>query len=1020
MTKIADEVIFSTEELMGAIAEESHKFQECSLWLEKAMPQGFFQEISRDKIFLIAHGLMGFDLQDYFSTVNLRRGAIVLCLDSPDADVKILRNYRNHGIKNYQAYVSSTPPPFSGITQNLRIAVIYFTEAVETVERPYPDTARTALRQRLKQQLPSLTDTDFEDLMHQMNTLFLRTVPVEHVVQALSLFLKAKNDDHCQYTITRHKEREKDEDPSVHIVLAWKNTLKNDFLYLLTRMTHRYNLVVKAFNATYINPYTDHNVLLLSLGLHGADNKSAWEACDLDAFLRELVALKYFDAEDRVDTTFVRTHLLSAHDAHLLRCMVNLIHQNLGTIDPYLYSFENVEEGLCRHPEISCLLVQAFHAKFDPKNPEPSRYQDLKTSLMNLLEGLDTGQPSNDSRRRNVLLQGIHFIDYTLKTNFFRTNKTAIAFRLDPHYLEKIPKGGSEKFSDLPHAIFYLRGMNFFGYHIRFKELSRGGLRTIFPEQAEQATMERNTVFSECYHLAWTQQKKNKDLPEGGSKGVIFLQPFDLLDKESDILRNELKTSKVENAVIEEKLSLFRKAWKVEYLHQAQRAYVDSLLTLVNSDERGNLKAKDIVDYWKRPEYLYLGPDENMHNTMIQWIADLSKAEGYKPGSAFISSKPIAGINHKEYGVTSLGLHVYVEEVLRFLGIDPNHQSFTVKMSGGPDGDVAGNEIMNLYRRHPRTAKLIALTDVSGTIFDPEGLDLAFLANLFHKELPIRHYPSQKLSENGFLLDREARRSDTTYSQQTLLYRKKGGTVVEEWLNANAMHQLYKHNIHTVKADIFIPGGGRPKTLNENNIQKYLDENGRPTSKAIVEGANLYLTPEARRFLEQKGVLIVKDSSANKGGVISSSFEVLCSLVLGDDLFVRHKTVLIEEILERVQQCSYEEARLLLDTHRTTGKPMTEISETISALINKYTYDLLDYLDTQAFDEAYVPILLAYALPTLRREFRDKLLQEVPEHHKKAIVACHLAAHAVYERGIGWAPSIIDVLPALIHEDQQR
>ena len=32
--------------------------------------------------------------------------------------------------------------------------------------------------------------------------------------------------------------------------------------------------------------------------------------------------------------------------------------------------------------------------------------------------------------------------------------------------------------------------------------------------------------------------------------------------------------------------------------------------------------------------------------------------------------------------------------------------------------------IYNLYHYYPETAKLLALTDISGTIYDPEGLDL--------------------------------------------------------------------------------------------------------------------------------------------------------------------------------------------------------------------------------------------------------------------------------------------------------
>ena len=114
----------------------------------------------------------------------------------------------------------------------------------------------------------------------------------------------------------------------------------------------------------------------------------------------------------------------------------------------------------------------------------------------------------------------------------------------------------------------------------------------------------------------------------------------------------------------------------------------------------------------------------------------------------------------------------------------------------------------------------------------------------------------------------------------------------EDWLSGNEMNHLLRHNVHQVKADVFIPGGGRPRTLNENNFKDFLDETGKPTAKAIIEGANLYLTPWARRSLEKIGVIIIKDSSANKGGVICSSFEVLASLALSEEEFIKEKPLL--------------------------------------------------------------------------------------------------------------------------------
>ncbi len=169
---------------------------------------------------------------------------------------------------------------------------------------------------------------------------------------------------------------------------------------------------------------------------------------------------------------------------------------------------------------------------------------------------------------------------------------------------------------------------------------------------------------------------------------------------------------------IEKKIAEFRQEQKIEFLYQSQRAFIESLLIIINCDEDSHIRARYILDYWKRPEYIYLGPDENMHDFMIEWIANISKKYDYKPGRAFISSKPYDGINHKEYGVTSLGVNVYMHHVLEYLGINPKTDLFTVKVSGGPDGDAAGNQLLNLYRFYPDTAKVIALTDGTGTIHD--------------------------------------------------------------------------------------------------------------------------------------------------------------------------------------------------------------------------------------------------------------------------------------------------------------
>ena len=117
-----------------------------------------------------------------------------------------------------------------------------------------------------------------------------------------------------------------------------------------------------------------------------------------------------------------------------------------------------------------------------------------------------------------------------------------------------------------------------------------------------------------------------------------------------------------------------------------------------------------------------------------------------------MSSKPRTGINHKEFGVTSEGVNTYLDAALRsILGINPEKDEFTVKMTGkiysleyqylvdaiipisnvfffclpvgGPDGDVAGNEIKILLREYGENAKIVGISDASGCAEDPEGLD---------------------------------------------------------------------------------------------------------------------------------------------------------------------------------------------------------------------------------------------------------------------------------------------------------
>ncbi len=115
----------SKDLLQKEILQEGEKLKVFYEWLETHMPRGFFEEVDHKNVLLIARNLMGFPLQDYSTQIYLKNEAFSLCLDSPDADLKILSKYPTRGIRNYRTFVSNAPLPFPD-TGCLRVAMISF------------------------------------------------------------------------------------------------------------------------------------------------------------------------------------------------------------------------------------------------------------------------------------------------------------------------------------------------------------------------------------------------------------------------------------------------------------------------------------------------------------------------------------------------------------------------------------------------------------------------------------------------------------------------------------------------------------------------------------------------------------------------------------------------------------------------------------------------------------------------------------------------------------------------------
>lgn len=152
-------------------------------------------------------------------------------------------------------------------------------------------------------------------------------------------------------------------------------------------------------------------------------------------------------------------------------------------------------------------------------------------------------------------------------------------------------------------------------------------------------------------------------------------------------------------------------------------------------------------------------------------------------------------------------------------------------MTGGPDGDLGSNEILM------GEEKVVGVVDGSGVLYDPEGINREALVQLAKSRRMVRHYTGG-FSPKGYLvvIGDENRTLPT-------------GQFVESGLH-------FRNNFHLNEdacADFFVPCGGRPESVNLQNVDKMFKKDGTPKFKYVVEGANLFISEGARyRFYSDK------------------------------------------------------------------------------------------------------------------------------------------------------------------------
>ncbi|MCD6106060.1 MAG: Glu/Leu/Phe/Val dehydrogenase [Thermoplasmata archaeon] len=216
------------------------------------------------------------------------------------------------------------------------------------------------------------------------------------------------------------------------------------------------------------------------------------------------------------------------------------------------------------------------------------------------------------------------------------------------------------------------------------------------------------------------------------------------------------------------------------------------------------------------PEKDIPAPDVYTNPQIMAWMMDeYSKLVGYN-AFGVITGKPIeVGGSLGRIDATSRGGMYVLEAVAAKLGIDLSKSTFAIQGYGNA-GYNAAKLAKELFG-----AKVVAVSDSRGGIYNPDGLD---------PELVLEH-------------------------------KRKTGSVV----GYPGAQEISNPELLELDVDILVPAAIENVITGENA--------DRIKAKVVLELANGPTTPEADAILHERGIFVVPDFLANAGGVTVSYFE---------------------------------------------------------------------------------------------------------------------------------------------------
>jgi glutamate dehydrogenase (NAD(P)+) len=215
------------------------------------------------------------------------------------------------------------------------------------------------------------------------------------------------------------------------------------------------------------------------------------------------------------------------------------------------------------------------------------------------------------------------------------------------------------------------------------------------------------------------------------------------------------------------------------------------------------------------PETDIPAPDVYTNEDNMAWMMDTYSMMKGHTTLGVVTGKPVSmGGSEGRREATGRGVVFVTEEYAKIHNIDLSSKKVAVQGFGNV-GSVAADYL------HRLGSTIVAVSDVSGGLYNPNGLDIPRLIEYTKTNKVIKGF------DGGQEID--------------------GMAVLE------------------TDVDILIPAA-LEKQITTDNVEKI-------KAKLIVEGANGPTTPEAEEYLLKNGAIVIPDFLANAGGVIVSYFE---------------------------------------------------------------------------------------------------------------------------------------------------